>query len=143
MTELEDTGDATISPLQEQINSMQQLMSQQLHLMQLQMQNATTNGVATLQPQAASTTIKRVIIPSGRYYMNSHELRTYTKDCTDFKKLTACTDEQAVLQMRMNMDESLKQAIDANYGNTWDALTLQDALTAIRTLVKHTTNPIV
>ena len=109
----EGTDGATICPLQDQINSMQQLMSQQLQLMQLQMQNTT--------PQAASTTIKRVIIPSGRYDMNSHELRTYTKDCTDFKKLTACTDEQAILQMRMNMDESLKQAIDANYGNTWDA----------------------
>ena len=49
--------------------------------------------------------------------MNSHELRTYSKDCYDFQKLTAC-DEQAVLQMRMNMDESLKQSIDANYATT-------------------------
>ena len=75
--------------------------------------------------------------------MNSHEFRTYTKDYTDFKKLTACTDEQAVLQMRMNMDETLKQAVDANYGATWDTFTLTNALTAVGTLIKRTTNPVV
>ena len=75
--------------------------------------------------------------------MNSHELRTYTKDCTDFQKLTACTDQQAVLQMRMNMDETLKQAIDANYASTWDAMSVSEALGAVGTILKRTTNPVV
>ena len=78
---------------------------------------APTPQLAQTQQAQAVSTVKRVTIPSGRYNMNSHELRTYTKDCNDFKKLTACTDEQAVLQMRLNMDEALKQAVDANYSN--------------------------
>ena len=75
--------------------------------------------------------------------MNSHELRTYTKDCNDFKKLTACTDEQAVLQMRLNMDEPLKQAVDANYADVWDNYTVKEALDAIGTILQRTTNPVV
>ena len=75
--------------------------------------------------------------------MNSHELRTHTKDCNDFKKLNACTDEQAVLQMRMNMEEPLKQAIDAKYAHKWDAFIVKEALDAVGTILKRTTNPVV
>ena len=45
--------------------------------------------------------------------------------------------------MRMNMDEALKQAVDANYSDTWETFTVTQALKAIETLVKRTTNPVV
>ena len=45
--------------------------------------------------------------------------------------------------MRMSMDEPLKQAIDANYATTWDGFTVKQALEAIGTILKRTTNPVV
>ena len=149
------TPPANTASIQAQLDTMQQLMAQQMQLMQMQMQNTTNSASASLQQQQqqqqqqqsmqaqAVSAVKRVTIPSGRYNINSHELRTYSKDCNDFQKLTMCTDEQAVLQMRMNMDEALKQAVDANYSDTWDTFTVTQALKAIETLVKRTTNPVV
>ena len=129
------------NPLQQQMLAMQKLMDTQLQLMQMQMNNRNiTNQDANSQ---AVSTVKRATIPSARYDMNCHEFRTYAKDCTDFKKLTGCTDEQTVLQMRMSMDTALKQAVDANYGNEWDNLTVVNALKAVGTLIKLTTNPVV
>ena len=141
----------TPEAMQIQMQTMQQLMNQQMELLRLQMQNNAvvaqqiTPPVTAPQPQQAEavSSIKRANAPCGRYDMNSHELRTYTKDCNDFKKLTACTDEQAVLQMRLNMDEPLKQAIDANYSSTWDGFTVKEALEAVGTILKRTTNPVV
>ena len=75
--------------------------------------------------------------------MTSHEFRTYKKDCIDFQKLTNYSDEQTVLQMRINTDAPLKQAIDANYSSTWDSLTVAEALVKIETLLKHIANPVV
>ena len=54
--------------------------------------------------------------------MNPGEFRTYRKDCLDYKKLTQFTNEQVVLQMRLNMDLDLKRAIDINYKDTWNEL---------------------
>ena len=36
------------------------------------------------------------------------------------KKLTNYSDLQVVLQIRMNMDDDLKRAIDTNFNNIWD-----------------------
>ena len=135
------TGSNGSLNLQQQMLAMQKLMDTQLQLMQMQMNHRNiTNQEANSR---AVSTVKRATIPSGRYDMNSHEFRTYAKDCTDFKKLTGCTDEQTVLQMRMSMDTALKQAVDANYGNAWDNLTVVNALKAVGTLIKLTTNPVV
>ena len=141
----------TPEAMQIQMQTMQQLMNQQMELFRLQMQinpvvaQQTPPPVTAPPPQQAEavSSIKRANAPCGRYDMNSHELRTYTKDCNDFQKLTACTDEQAVLQMRLNMDEPLKQAIDANYSSTWDGFTVKEALEAVGTILKRTTNPVV
>ena len=47
---------------------------------------------------------------------------------------------QVVLQIRMNMDDDLKRAIDTNFNNIWDNFTIGEALDAI---VKHVSNPVV
>ena len=72
---------------------MQQLMNQQMELFRLQMQinpvvaQQTPPPVTAPPPQQAEavSSIKRANAPCGRYDMNSHELRTYTKDCNDFQ----------------------------------------------------------
>ena len=63
--------------------------------------------------------------------MNPGEFRTYRKDFLDYKKLTQFTNEQVVLQMRLNMDSDLKRAIDINYKDTWNELTVEGAITAV------------
>ena len=50
--------------------------------------------------------------------MNPGEFRTYRKDCLDHNKFTQFTNEQVVLQTRLNMDSHLKHAIDINYKDT-------------------------
>ena len=59
------------------------------------------------------------------------------------KKLTNYSDLQVVLQIRMNMDDDLKRAIDTNFNNIWDNFTVGEALDAIQTIVKHVSNPVV
>ena len=72
--------------------------------------------------------VKNVKVPEGRYNMNSNEFRTFCKDCRDYKKLTQYTDEQVVLQIRLNMDSDLKRAIDVNFRDEWDAYPVEDAI---------------
>ena len=123
------------------MEGMQQLLNTQLQIMQLAANNQNqTAPVATAQ---AASTVRRIPTPAARYDMTSHEFRTYKKDCEDYKKLTGYSDEQTVLQMRINMDSALKQAVDANYSNTWDGLTVTDALKNIETLLKRVVNPVV
>ena len=119
-----------------QMSSMQKLIEMQTQLMQLQVQQHTNSTLAM-------STIKQVKIPEGRYNMNANEFKSFRKDCTDYKKLTNYSDLQVVLQIRMNMDDDLKRAIDTNFNNIWDNFTVGEALDAIQTIVKHASNPVV
>ena len=137
----ETTGAIENAAMQKQLDDMQKLLSTQLQIIQAQQAVGTQNQPALLT-QAAGT-VKRIDTPSARYDMSAHEFRTYKKDCTDFKKLTGYSDEQTVLQMRIHMDATLKQAIDANYSETWDTSTVKEALEKIETLLKKVSNPVV
>ena len=53
------------------------------------------------------------------------------------------SDEQMVLQMKITMDSTLKQAINANYGNMWDNFMAEVALEMIESLLRRVTNPLV
>ena len=116
--------------MEEQLNQLQQLMK-------LQMEMSLRSSTATMN----SHEIKHVKAPEGRYDMKSGEFRIYSKDCRDFKKLTNHSDEQVVIQMRLNMDEELKRAIDTNFGEDWNGLKLEEALSSIKELIKCTSNP--
>ena len=126
--------------MQKQMENMQKLLDTQLQIITLSRNAAPPLPAPSSQ---AASTIKRLDAPTARYDMTSHEFRSYKKDCIDFQKLTNSTDIQVVLQMRINMDAPLKQAIDANYSETWDNLTVKEALEKIETLLKRMTNPIV
>ena len=134
------------STLQEQINSMQKLMETQLQMLQLQAQ--TLNPLGTMINNTGtskssnsgnnSTTlafVRNVKVPEGRYDMDPNEYRTFAKDCRDYKKLTGYNDNQIVLQIRMNMDSTLKRAIDVNYKDAWDTYTVEEAITAVSSLL--------
>ena len=75
--------------------------------------------------------IKQAKVPEGRYDMNLGELRTYTKDCGDYKKLKKYEDAEIILQLRWNMDQPLKRAVDVNHGSSWGNMSLDNALIAI------------
>ena len=66
----------------------------------------------------ATPVVKNVKVLEGRHDMNRNEFRTFAKDCRDYRKLVSYTDAQIVLQIRMNMDNDLKRAIDVNYKDT-------------------------
>ena len=57
--------------------------------------------------------------------------------------MTQFTNEQVVLQMRLNMDLDLKRAIDINYKDTWNELTVDGAITAVGNIVNVISNPVV
>ena len=75
--------------------------------------------------------------------MNPNEFRTYSKDCRDYKKLTKYSDDQIVLQIRMNMDSDLKRAVDVNFKDDWDTYTVEVAIDKIGTLLKSKNTPVV
>ena len=127
--------------MQKQIADMQKLLQLQLQAMQNQMQMQMQNPVRS--PTLVNSQVKQVNVPEGRYNMTLQEYRTYKKDCIDYKKLTNYSDEQVVLQMRLNMDGELKRAIDTNYGNDWDSLLLNEALKAVGEIIHQISNPVV
>ena len=113
--------------LQTQINELQKLVQLQVQAMQMQTQMLAQQNEQSLRSRtlatsttATSTGIREVKVPDGHYNMNLSEYRTYCKDCRDYKTLTNYTDNQVVLQMRLNMDNDLKRAIDTNYSTSWD-----------------------
>lgn len=127
--------------MQKQIADMQKLLQLQLQAMQNQTQMQMQNPVRS--PTLVNSQVKQVNVPEGRYNMTLQEYRTYKKDCIDYKKLTNYSDEQVVLQMRLNMDGDLKRAIDTNYGNDWDSLLLNEALKAVGEIIHQISNPVV
>ncbi len=125
--------DAEVAALRTKLALLQQIQ---------QLQNATGLGPTVpqqVQVQTAMPTPKNVKPPEGRYNMSLLEFRTYAKDCMDYKTLTRYTDEQIVLQMRLNMDSDLKLAVDTNYPE-WRASTVEDAIKTVGEIVNQISN---
>ena len=91
-------------------------------------------------PMLATPAVKKCKVPVGTYNMSPAEFRSYSKDIKDFQKLTGYTDNQVVLQIRLNMDSELKRCIDTNYPNVWDAYTTEEAIKAVESIVKQESN---
>ena len=138
----EDKSSIDTAALQRQMADLQKLVALQLQVMDTHTR-AITDPSLRSTPTMSSQEVKHIKAPEGRYDMNSSEFRMYTKDWRDFKTLTRFTDEQLVLQMRLNMDADLKRAIDTNLGERWNTLSVEDALSAIKSTIKHTSNPAV
>ena len=136
--------------LQTQINELQKLVQLQVQAMQMQTQMLAKQNEQSLRSRtlvtsttATSTDVRQVKVPDGHYNMNLSEYRTYCKDCRDYKTLTNYTDNQVVLQMRLNMDNDLKRAIDTNYSTSWDSFALDEAIKTVGKIVNHISNPVV
>ena len=118
--ENENANTGSIQTHQQQVEAMQKLMDTQLQMMQLQiqqqqLQQQTANSANITTATPVSSIVKNVKVPEGRLDMNPNEFRTFSKDCRDYKKLTNYSDEQIVLQVRMNMDADLKRSVDVNF----------------------------
>ena len=126
--------------VQDQLLSMQNLMNLQIKALEAQAKLLTGQTPAQAPtPSAQSTLVKNVKVPEGRYRMSLSEYRTFKRDCQDYKSLTAYTDKQIVMQIRMNSDEDLKRAIDTNYPS-WNSLSLDEAVRNIGDIVSHISN---
>ena len=118
-------GNAELVELREKLQ-----LLQQIHNLQ--------NAVGMPHPGHA-TVPKNVKVPEGRYTMSLSEYRTYSKDCVDYKTLTGLNDNQIVLQMRLNMDNDLKLAIDTNFPD-WRTKTVEDAIKNVGEIVNQISN---
>ena len=128
-----------VDMMQQQMIDMQKMMIEQMKTIQLQ---AQLMQQAPLQPLAiSSNVVRQVKVPEGSYNMSVAEFRTFRKDCMDYKILTHYTNQQVVLQMRLNMDSDLKRAVDTNYRDTWDNFTVEEAIKAVGTIVNEVSNP--
>ena len=141
MTEGDDAAQRTAL---QQMQAMQKLMDTQFQMMKMQMEQqqqqqpaaaatATQNDGAMAAP---ASIVKNVKVPEGRHDMNPNEFRTFSKDCRDYKKLTQYSDQQIVLQIRLNMDAELKRAIDVNIKEDWDSYDVETAIKTIGSLLK-------
>ena len=75
--------------------------------------------------------------------MTAAEFRSYRQDCIDYKTLTRYTDQEVVMQIRLNMDTDLKRAIDTNFKSQWGSSTVDEALDSISELILQLSNPAV
>ena len=123
-----NANDDDLAQLRERVQLLQQIQSLQLAI-------ATPN----VQNVQNATVPKNVKVPEGRYNMSLSEYRTYSKDCIDYKTLTGYRDDQIVLQMRLNMDSDLKQAIDTNYP-MWRSSTVERAVEIVGEIVNQISN---
>ena len=119
----------------------QNMMQMQMDAMQIQT-NMMNAAKMAMPSGTRALTMKDIKVPEGRHDMTVAELRTYIKDIRDYKILTQLTDEHIVLRLRMNMDSTLKRAIDINAEN-WNTSTLDEAIKHIEKIVKKATNPVV
>ena len=125
---------------------MQNIVNMQMEAMRLQtemMNNAAQTPQHPKLADASSNTLRQVKVPEGHYNMSLSEFRTYRKDCLDYRTLTGYTNKQIVLQMRLNMDQDLKRAIDTNFGPSWDEFTVDAAIKVIQSIVNQMSNPAV
>ena len=150
MMDGEDSKVGMASPdLQKQLAHLTKIVEMQVQAMTLQSQMMSASASpgmsshGTLLSHSQQTGLRPVKVPEGRYNMNPGEFRTYKKNCLDYKKLTQFTNEQVVLQMRLNMDLDLKRAIDINYKDTWNELTVDGGITAVGNIVNVISNPAV
>ena len=116
-------------------------LAEMQNILKLQIQAMTLMNQKQEEPRQALA-MKHTKVPKGRYEMNSSEFRIFSKDVADYQHLTKLTDERVVIQIRLNMDSTLKQVIDTNYPD-WNRLTVPDAVAAIGSIVKKTSNPVV
>ena len=108
-------------------------LMQQIHALQLNIPAPTT---------VSAIPVKHVKVPEGRYNMSLSDLKTYSRDCYDYQTLTNYTNNQIVLQMRMNMDSDLKRSIDLNHSD-WRDKTVIDAVKIVNDIIKQSSNPTV
>ena len=145
--ENENANTGSIQTHQQQVEAMQKLMDTQLQMMQLQIQQQQlqqqTAAQANITATPVTSTVKNVKVPEGQLDMNPNEFRTFSKDCRDYKKLTNYSDEQIVLQIRMNMDADLKRSVDVNFKEEWDSYTVEEAMKAVGKLLKSKNTPVV
>ena len=106
---LNDDGAGVVLPAEE--NAELIALREKVQLLQ---QIQTLQNAVGMPHQGHATVPKNVKVPEGRYTMSLSEYRTYSKDCVDYKTLTGLNDNQIVLQMRLNMDNDLKLAMDTN-----------------------------
>ena len=130
--------------LQQQLLDMQKIMDLQMKTISAQTELfAQSQAGAQLRHSTLanlSQMVKNVKVPEGHYTMSLSEYRTFRKDCIDYRKLTQYSDEQIVLQIRMNMDAALKRAIDTNFCDAWNTFTVEIAVEKIGEIVNHVSN---
>ena len=104
---------SAIEKMQNQLSEMQKLVELQAQTMSLQTQ--LLQSLPNRSESAMSSHhVKQVKCPEGRYDMTPAEFRSYKQDCIDYKKLTRYTEQEVVMQLRLNMDADLKRAIDTD-----------------------------
>ena len=139
MSHTDDKSSVSSDVMQKQINDLQQLVALQMQVMEMHTKTIADPSLRST-PTISSQQVKNVKAPEGRYDMSTAEFRMYSKDCHDFMKLTQFTNEQIVIQMRLNMDADLKKAVDTNYGDGWNEKSVDDALKSIKEIIKNTSN---
>ena len=139
MSQEEDKSSLSSEVMQKQINDLQQLVALQMQVMEMHTKSIADPSLRST-PTIGSQQVKNIKAPEGRYDMSTAEFRMYSKDCHDFMKLTQFTNEQIVIQMRLNMDADLKRAVDTNCGDSWNGKSVEEALISIKEIIKKTSN---
>ena len=112
-----------VQALQDKLAILQQIKDLKDQIGYSPVPNVTNNA-----PQPATQSIvKNVKVPEGRYNMSLAEYRTYVNDCNAYQVLTGYTDNQIVLQLRLNMDAELKRSVDVNYPD-WHTKSVGEAV---------------
>ena len=123
MSRQDDESSVSSDLMQKQINDLQKIVALQMQVMEMHTKTIADPSLRST-PTMSSQQVKNIKAPEGRYDMSTAEFRMYSKDCRDFMKLTQFTDEQIVIQMRLNMDADLKRAVDTNFGDSWNEMSV-------------------
>ena len=129
-----------IAQMQSQLSELQKLVELQAQTMNLQTQLLQSSRSV---PAMSSHHVRQVKCPEGHYNMTPAEFRSYRQDCIDYKKLTRYSDQEVVMQIRLNMDTDLKRAVDTNFKSQWGSFTVDEALDSISELILQLSNPAV
>ena len=75
------------------------------------------------------------------YSMSMQQWRIWRRDMEQYAKIAGWDDRVTVIGLRMQCDDKMKRVIEAEYGDGWENMSVDDAMTALEGIIKKTSNP--
>ena len=139
---MQQQQDALLSMMQEQ-----QRMMQEQNLQLLAQQNSRANATPSQSEDhtvrnGGQTRLPASTLPSkASYAMSMPQWRIWRRDMEQYTKVAGWDARTTAIGLRMQCDDKMKRVIEAQYGDGWENLAPGDAMAALESIIRKSSNP--